>query len=106
MLCELCFVEKESLGNKTPGQFKFTTDETESNYSNLNQTRSFLNLKGSIRKHFKTVLHTNNWKAWKEKEDADEVFKTRVYKVGLRIAIICIMDIRVGILKGILSMKS
>ena len=43
LLCELCFAEKESLGNKTPGQFKFDTDETGNN--DAKQSRSFLNLK-------------------------------------------------------------
>ena len=88
ILCELCFVENESAGARTPGQFKFkTVDETMDEGSK--QSRPFINLKAAIKKHFKTTLHTNNWEAWKQKEDANEAFKSRVHEVGMRIARIC-----------------
>ena len=38
------------------------------------------NLKAVIKKHFKTTLHTKNWEAWKQTEDANEAFKSRVHE--------------------------
>ena len=65
LLCELCFVENESAGARTPGQFKFITDETMDEGST--QSKPFINLKAAIKKHFKTTLHIKNWEAWMQK---------------------------------------
>ena len=101
LLCELCFVDKESLGTKTPGQFKIRIDENEMEDEffqpeNINQSRKFINLKKSIKRHFKTTQHTDNWKAWNERENEKTAFKTRVYEVGMRIARICYEEYKEG----------
>ena len=53
------------------------------------QSRPFINVKAAIKKHLITTLQTKNWEARKQKEDANEAFKSRVHEVGMRIARIC-----------------
>ena len=43
-------------------------------------------MKIGIKKHFQSTLHNDNWKVWKAKENAKEVFKKTEYEVGMRIA--------------------
>ena len=60
ILCELCFVEKESIGNKKPGQFKFDGESIEVHDEVSKMSRSFINLKANIKRRFKTVGHIEN----------------------------------------------
>ena len=77
ILCELCFTEKESHGNRNPGQFRIDLGGVEPEVDRSKQNRNFINLKKSIKRHFNTTMHTDNWKAWDEKEKAEEALNTR-----------------------------
>ena len=97
VFCELCYIEKESVGAKKPGQFKYEkVEQNDDDGENLQQSRSFRNLKIGIKKHFQSTLHNDNWKVWKAKEDAKEVFKKREYEVGMRIARISYAGYKAG----------
>ena len=89
-------MEKESIGNKKPGQFKFDGESIEVHDEVSKMSRSFINLKANIKRHFKTVGHIENWEAWKEKEEANEAYRTRNHEVGMRIARICYAGYKSG----------
>ena len=100
LLCELCFVDKESQGSKSPGQFNINIVDEDIQVNEedeqTKQTRKFLNLKGSLRKHFKTSIHNKNWEAWKKTVDENKALIKRNYDVGMRIARICYVEYKEG----------
>ena len=100
VLCELCYVDKESKGANNPGQFAVNMEDDDIHVNeedeHTKQTRKFLNLKGSIRKHFKTIPHNKNWEAWKAADDEKKAIVKRSYDVGMRIARICYVEYKEG----------
>ena len=98
ILCELCFVEKEIQGNKTPGQFlvDFYEEACEEDEENKVNKQSFYNLKRSVKRHFEAELHVENWKAWNHKNEKEKAHKKRNHEVGMRIARICYVDYKEG----------
>ena len=57
LLCELCFVEKESHGPIAPGQFKIDTEEEDiEDEETKPRTRKFINLRKFIKRHFEKIF--------------------------------------------------
>ena len=100
LLCELCFVNKEAEGSRTPGHFKMVADDEDSEVDNenvrKNLDRKFINMKKSIKRHFKTTQHMENWEVWKKSHDEKRALVKRNHEVGMRIARICYVEYREG----------
>ena len=64
VLCELCYVEKEGEGARKPGQFYLGDHDEDMENEDLEkkQRKTFQNIKKSIKRHFETALHVENWK--------------------------------------------
>ena len=71
VLCELCYVEKEGEGARKPGQFYLGDHDEDMENEDLEkkQRKTFQNFKKSIKRHFETALHVENWKEWHEKNN-------------------------------------
>ena len=68
LLCEICYVEKESQGSKYPGKFDAVMEEElGEEEGNKKQNRKFINLKKSLKRHFETDIHIKNWNIWSKK---------------------------------------
>ena len=65
LLCEICYVEKESQGSKYPGKFDAVMEEElGEEEENKKQNRKFISLKNSLKRHFETDIHIKNWNIW------------------------------------------
>ena len=100
VLCELCYVEKEGEGEgaRKPGQFYLGDHDEDMENEDLEkkQRKTFQNFKKSIKRHFETGLHVENWKEWHEKNNLKNSLRKRNHDVGMRIARICYSEYREG----------
>ena len=90
LLCELCFVNKEAEGSRTPGHFKMVADDEDSEVDHEDVKKK------SIKRHFKTTQHLENWEAWKKSHDEKQALVKRNHEVGMRIARICYVEYKEG----------
>ena len=100
ILCELCFVDKEAKGANTPGYFQLAVDDEDTDMDLDDPKkildRNFINLKKSIKRHFNTNQHLNNWESWKKSHDEKIALVKRNHEVGMRIARICYVEYKEG----------
>ena len=92
LLCEICYVEKESQGSKYPGKFDAVMEEElGEEEENKKQNRKFINLKKSLKRHFETDIHIKNWNIWSTKNDEKRAMVKR-----MRLARLCYVDYKEG----------
>ena len=97
LLCEICYVEKESQGSKYPGKFDAVMEEElGEEEENKKQNRKFINLKKSLKRHFETDIHIKNWNIWSKKNDEKRAVVKRNHEVGMRLARLCYVDYKEG----------
>ena len=87
LLCEICYVEKESQGSKYPGKFDAVMEEElGEEEENKKENRKFINLKKSLKRHFETDIHIKNWNIWSKKNDEKRAVVKRNLEVGMGLA--------------------